>query len=87
MTEFLSENFQFFEVKFSVYLNRRVFVIKNHQVVLTTDRSKAVILVSLLPCAACGRSCSLFSCFVLFVFLLCVLGPVQHCDHLVEREG
>ena len=24
---FLSENFQFFEVKFSIYLNRRVFVI------------------------------------------------------------
>ena len=23
---FLSENFQFFEVKFSIYLNRRVFV-------------------------------------------------------------
>ena len=25
---FLSENFQFLEVKFSVYLNRRVFVIR-----------------------------------------------------------
>ena len=24
---FLSENFQFFEVKFSIYLNRRVFVV------------------------------------------------------------
>ena len=26
---FLSDNFQFLEVKFSMYLNRRVFVIKN----------------------------------------------------------
>ena len=25
---FLSENFQFLEVKFSIYLNRRVFVIR-----------------------------------------------------------
>ena len=25
---FLSENFQYFEVKFSIYLNRRVFVMK-----------------------------------------------------------
>ena len=25
--EFLSENFQFLEVKFSIYLNRRVFVV------------------------------------------------------------
>ena len=26
ISEFLSENFQFLEVKFSIYLNRRVFV-------------------------------------------------------------
>ena len=26
---FLSENFQFLEVKFSIYLNRRVFVMKD----------------------------------------------------------
>ena len=26
---FLSENFQFLEVKFSIYLNRRVFVMEN----------------------------------------------------------
>ena len=30
--EFLSENFQFFVVKFSVYLNRRVFVMKTTKV-------------------------------------------------------
>ena len=28
---FLSENFQFLEVKFSIYLNRRVFVMCRHQ--------------------------------------------------------
>ena len=28
ISEFLSENFQFLMVKFSIYLNRRVFVIK-----------------------------------------------------------
>ena len=27
---FLSENFQFLEVKFSIYLNRRVFVMKKY---------------------------------------------------------
>ena len=26
ISEFLSENFQFLEVKFSIYLNRRVFL-------------------------------------------------------------
>ena len=31
MSEFLSENFQFFEVKFSVFLNRRVFVMSNER--------------------------------------------------------
>ena len=30
MSEFLSENFQFLEVKFSIYLNRRVFVMLPH---------------------------------------------------------
>ena len=34
--EFLSENFQFFGVKFSIYLNRCVFVM---------DRSNAVLLL------------------------------------------
>ena len=29
---FLSENFQFLEVKFSIYLNRRVFVMSNNLV-------------------------------------------------------
>ena len=28
-SEFLSENFQFLVVKFSMYLNRRVFIMKN----------------------------------------------------------
>ena len=27
--DFLSENFQFMEVKFSIYLNRRVFIMKS----------------------------------------------------------
>ena len=29
ISEFLSENFQFLIVKFSIYFNRRVFVMKN----------------------------------------------------------
>ena len=33
--EFLSENFQFLEVKFSVYLNRRIFVIAKFLLVIT----------------------------------------------------
>ena len=31
MKSFLSGNFQFLEVKFSIYLNRRVFVMKSKQ--------------------------------------------------------
>ena len=30
ISEFLSENFHFLEVKFSIYLNRRVFVVNAH---------------------------------------------------------
>ena len=30
MSEFLPENLQFLEVKFSIYLNRRVFIILGH---------------------------------------------------------
>ena len=35
---FLSENFQFLEMKFSVYLNRRVFVMKSSTLLLTSFR-------------------------------------------------
>ena len=31
LSEFLSENFQFLEVKFSINLNRRVFVVLNFE--------------------------------------------------------
>ena len=30
ISEFLSENFQFLVVKFSIYLNWRVFIMSNH---------------------------------------------------------
>ena len=40
---FLSENFQFLEVKFSIYLNRRVFV---------------MILVNLVVRVHCRKNCS-----------------------------
>ena len=36
MSEFLSENFQFLVVKFSIYLNRRVFVMSTSK--LENDR-------------------------------------------------
>ena len=32
ISEFLSENFQFLVVKFSIYLNRRVFVMESHMI-------------------------------------------------------
>ena len=41
---FLSENFQFFEVKFSIYLNRPVFVMYTHSKILDS------ITVDLLAC-------------------------------------
>ena len=34
---FLSENFQFLEMKFFIYLNRRVFVMGTNAVVVTSD--------------------------------------------------
>ena len=36
---FLSENFMFFEVKFSTYLNRRVFVMCSNKVMTVLDRT------------------------------------------------
>ena len=37
---FLSENFQFLEVKFSTYLNRHVFVMQRVNMVLHADESE-----------------------------------------------
>ena len=37
---FLSENFQFLEVKFSIYLNRRVFVMENTHNTVVVQHSK-----------------------------------------------
>ena len=34
---FLSENFQFLELKFSIYLNRRVFVMTSPQTTYVVD--------------------------------------------------
>ena len=49
---FLSENFQFLEVKFPIYLNRRVFVMvigRLNSMIVGTDRLFAVIV------ALCGH--------------------------------
>ena len=37
---FLSENFQFLEVNFSIYLNRRVFVMKMKDVPITPSNCR-----------------------------------------------
>ena len=39
---FLSEKFRFFEVKFSIYLNRRVFVVYNITIVFFEDKRKSI---------------------------------------------
>ena len=39
---FLSENSQFLEVKFYIYLNRRVFVMKNTLCSTQCDRSRLI---------------------------------------------
>ena len=39
--DFLSENFQFLEVKFSIYLNRRVFVMTKTRDEKETDKTNA----------------------------------------------
>ena len=40
---FLSENFQFLEVKFSIYLNRRVFVMVSYHGIAKNIRKKYCI--------------------------------------------
>ena len=63
MSEFLSENFPFLVVKFSIYLNRHVFVF-----------SSAGSFLCGLVAACCGFFRVLFFLFV--VLLLCFVDPV-----------
>ena len=44
ISKFLSENFQFLEVKFSVYLNRRVFIMKQAKTTLETGGKFGTVL-------------------------------------------
>ena len=44
ISEFLSENFQFLEVKFSIYLNRRVFVMSRSSTFVCRSIGHLVIL-------------------------------------------
>ena len=50
ISEFLSENFQFLEVKFSIYLNRRVFVLRPNQRSHISFQKVRVRLFLLSPC-------------------------------------
>ena len=45
---FLSKNFQFLEVKFSIYLNRRVFVMRQHILVLIDHEVFTTVILSFL---------------------------------------
>ena len=79
---FLFENFPFLVVKFSIYLNRHVFV-------MCSVGSSLCGLVA----ACCGFFFGFFFFFFFFFFfllfvvlLLCFVDPVQHCDHLVGEE-
>ena len=68
MSEFLSENFPFLVVKFSIYLNRHVFVIS----------SVGSFLCGLVA-ACCGFFRVFFFFFFFFLFvvlLLCFVDPV-----------
>ena len=53
---FLSENFQFLEVKFSIYLNRHVFVMyrpsRTYEVVMTTQNPLLRRMVDVRPVLA-----------------------------------
>ena len=71
---FLSENFQFLEVKFSIYFNRRVFVMWLFQ-----DGSSVVVLCM----CVCG-----FICGVYFVIIFSSSHPHPHPHILfVPQEG
>ena len=64
----LFENFQFLEVKFSIYLNRRVFVMKFKQVSIykkIVDTNETVLLRDCL-----ALPCFQFFCFCFVFFLL-----------------
>ena len=59
---FLSENFQFLEVKFSIYLNRRVFVMRS-MYIKPHPPPDVLTLIKIFFCV-CGKKKSTF-CLVL----------------------
>ena len=61
---FLSENFQFLEMKFSIYLNKRVFIM--------ILNSSSLVLSTVL----CPEKGSPYFAFVLFIFLI-PSGPLK----------
>ena len=76
---FYLKTFIFSLVKYSIYLNRRVFVM-----VFTTDRSKAVVFGGVCFLWLCGYS--LWGSILFVVLLLCLVDPVLHCDIFIGRE-
>ena len=61
---FLSENFQFLEVKFSIYLNRRVFVMLgpcDPKSVAVTTQPCGNFLIRICGCAGCSESAHFIS--------------------------
>ena len=75
---FLSENFQFLEMKFSIYWNRRVFVMRNnsHLLIITTFLCLILLISQTVaseqqPIASYNKQFSLFPTFpspILFIF-------------------
>ena len=69
---FLSENFQFLEIKFSIYLNRHVFVMKS---LIMISRKKVIFI----PIFCYGYAVYLF--FFLTIYTTCV-GSSFHIGRL-----
>ena len=65
--EFLSENFQFLVVKFSVYLNRRVFLMLFAQACLSEVRENGVHLIHWYQVFCCRGSRFLNSLLKVFI--------------------
>ena len=76
---FLSENFQFLEVKFSIYLNRRVFVMN---VVLSDANSVAKYVHQSPRYSVTNRTCA-FDYRSERIFCLCIFGLQYILDFLL----
>ena len=65
---FVSESFQFLEVKFSIYLNRRVFVMNPDNILIDMEREKNALM---LYANSKGSDGPAHPCILIWTFSVC----------------